>query len=144
MWWQRGLSAGRGPSDPLARPPRTGEGGHAAPPLQCRPAFGLERVCRPEQSRELMVCVSALAHTCVLMHVHVRVYWHTCAHAHTCLQVHMDVNTQVPTCIFVCPPVCPCVPAFIGTRAGVYAHVCAHVPSHVHRCAHLHVCTCPM
>lgn len=86
------------------------------------------------------VCSHTDMSVCVLVH--------TCAHAHTCLQAHVDMNMQVPTCIFVCLPVCPCVSAFTGTCADVYAHMCAHVPahvpSHVHMRAHLHVCMCPM
>ena len=89
--------------------------------------------------------MSALAHTCVLMHVHVRVRisTHMCTCPHVSAGSHgrehagAHMHLRVSACAL-------CVSAFTGTCADVYTHVCAHVPSHMHTRARLLVCTCLM
>ena len=124
---------------------RGGEGGDGAPPYRAGPPLGRSEC--PDQGSHgssWFARLHLLTRVCSCTDMSVCVLEHTCAHAHTCLQAHVDMNTQVPTCIFVCLPVCPCVSVFTGTCADVYAHMCAHVPSHMHTRAHLHVCMCPM
>ena len=119
---------------------RGGEGGDGAPPYRAGPPLGWSEC--PDQGSHgssWFVRLHLLTRVCSCTDMSGCILVHTCAHAHTCLQAHVDVNTQVPTCIFVCLPVCPCVSVFTGTRADGYTHMCAHVPSHMHTRAHLHV-----